>query len=481
MSLRDKAYSASRWTAFSGLGRTVLQIVQTAILARLLHPSDFGLMALVGAMLAIATLFADLGISRAIVHFENMSASAQSSLYWFNVGTGMVLSLVFAVTAPWVATLYAQPALAGALLAASPVFLLTSLGQQFSIIAEKELRFSALALNEILATFLGLIVAVLVGLRGGGVYALVCGALATAGATSLLAWIRLSAGHRPSGRWNVAEAMPFLRYGGYLTAENLANTLLRQADVFVGGIIAAPVTLGTYSVPRDLCMKLSLVINPIITRVGFPVMARLQHDHKALAEVYRQTLLMTTSVNVPSYGALYLFADDIIALLYGSQWGAAAPFLRVLAAWGLIRSISNPLGSLLYATGHARRALWWSLGLLLVVPPLLLVGGHVAGLPGLAWSLVIIYGVLFIPSWYFLIRPTCGLAFGPVMNALIRPLAAAAVAWIAVMLLRWDTSLLWLRLAAGLVEFGGFYVAASLIVNPTWVRTVLQLLLLRRA
>ncbi len=122
--------------------------------------------------------------------------------------------------------------------------------------------------------------------------------------------------------------------------------------------------MGIYSLPRDLSLRIAFIINPIITRVGFPVMARVQQDTVQLKFIYLQTLRMTASVNFPLYLALALFAEEIVALLFGKQWQASAEYLQIFAVLGLIRSTGNPAGSLLYAVGRANLAFWWNMALL---------------------------------------------------------------------------------------------------------------------
>src|SRR4029078_5389053 len=119
------------------------------VLARLLLPADFGLMAIVGALLAVISLFADLGLSLALIHYEHIADDVLSSFYWLNLGMGLGLTLALAAIAPVLATIYSQPRLPDVLIAASPVFALSAVGQQFCVLAEKDLRFSTLATNEI--------------------------------------------------------------------------------------------------------------------------------------------------------------------------------------------------------------------------------------------------------------------------------------------------------------------------------------------
>jgi O-antigen/teichoic acid export membrane protein len=478
VSLKQKTFSAGRWTATSGFVRMALQIVQTIILARLLLPADFGLMAIAGALLAVVSLFADLGLSRAIIHYENVSDDVLSSLYWLNVSMGLGLTLLFAALAPSLALLYHQPALSAALIVVSPVFVLSSVGLQFCVLAEKDLRFATLARNEIFSSFVGFAAAVVIALRGGGVYSLICGSLVTVSTGSLLAWWRLSDRYRPRLRLRVAETLPLLRYGAYLVAENVANTVLRQADVFIGGAIASPAALGMYSMPRDLSLRLATVVNPILMRVGFPVMSRLQGDVAALKSVYLQTLRMTASVNFPAYVALGFFAPEIVALLYGARWHEAGYYLRIFAAWGLVRSVGSPVGNLLYAVGRARRAFWWNLILLMIFPPLLWFGERSNGLSGLAWTMLGLQFLIFVPSWRYLVLPACGARIGEFMAAVLTPLLLAAIAGMAAYLVASNVHQDFLRLLTGCSVGCLLYVALSLRFNKSWVsamRTLMKL------
>lgn len=446
------------------------------VLARLLMPSDFGLMAVVASILAVLALFSDLGLSRAIIHFENISDDALASLYWLNLLMGVGLSLLFAACSPLLGSLFKLDGLTEVLLAASPIFVLSAVGQQFRVLAEKELRFSTLALIEIASAVLGLAIALLVAVRGGGVYALVAAVLTTATVNSALAWWRLSNGHRPRLHFSVAETSPFLRFGSYLVSEGFANAIRRQAEVLIAGLLVNPTALGLFSVPRDLSMRVGMAVNPVITRVGFPVMSRLQNDIPALNSVYLQTLRMTASVNFPIYVALALFADEIVALLYGPQWKGAAVYLRVLAAWGLLRSTGNPVGGLLHAVGAVKRAFLWNIVLLVIVPLLYLIAIRNWGLPGLAVGLVIVQIGLLIPSWHFLVRPCCGATVGEYLCQLSTPLLLSLVAGFAAWLATRGVPHGTLRLTLGAAVGGIIYIGLSDVFNQQWTGAMRQLI-----
>lgn len=470
MKLRARAISASRWTTVSALGRSGLQILQVAIVARFLAPSDFGLMAVTMALLSVFGVIADFGISRGIIHFDHIEPRTRSSLYWLNVALACGLSLLVALSAPLIARFYANPSLTWVLVWTAPILFVSSLGQQFIVFAEKDLDFSKPAQNEIVAALAGFVACVFSAVSlHAGVFSLVAGALFTALVGTTLAWIRLSAGLRPSLHVDLQETLPFLRFGSYMVGENAASTLTRQSDIFLGGLFLGSATLGLYSLARDLNLRVSMMINQVVTRVTFPLMSRVKHDPTSLAEIYAQTLRMTASVNLPAFVFLGVFADEVVMLLYGARFRDATDLMRVFAAWGLLRSIGNPAGSLLYAVGKARLAFSWNFAQMLVVPLAYWIGLRAAGLNGLIIAVLLAQLLLVWPSWRWLVRPCCELRFGIFLEQITIPLVAAliagAAAWAAAHGLPHGT----LRLAVGGGVGGITYLGISALINRRWL------------
>jgi O-antigen/teichoic acid export membrane protein len=477
MTLKHRTFSAGRWTTMSAIGRSALQIAQVAIVARFLTPADFGLMAIAMALLAVVSLLGDFGISRGIIHFDHVDSRTLSSLYWLNLLFAAAVSVCLITAAPLISQLYGQPSLAPVLMWIAPVMLLTAAGQQFNVLAEKELQFAIPAQNEILSSAVGLIVCVIAAVwMHAGVYALVAAALSTAFVGSLLAWLRLSHAHRPTLHCSLDESRPFLRFGSYLVGENVASTLARQADVFVGGWILNSAILGLYSLPRDLSLRLAMMINQVATRVGFPVMSRARHDTALLKEIYLKTLRMTSSVNFPIYVAVGVFADEVVDLLYGPRWHGAADLLRMFAVWGLLRSVGNPVGSLLYAVGMARRAFWWNIAQLFLLPVAYWLGVSTFGVVGLATALIATQLLLLIPTWRLLVYPCCGARFIEYMRQIAIPFAATAgagaIACAGTRTLEHGT----IRLAVGVLLGGFTYLAASAVINRSWLVAMRELI-----
>lgn len=476
MSLRKSAFSAARWTTASTVTRALMQFLQTALLARLLAPADFGLVALAGASLAVVAMFADLGISNALLHFPRPSRKILSSLFWINAWCSLLLMAGMLAVAPVLATAYDAPGLAPLLGAMSLSLPLGAAGAQLRTLAAKELRFAELARNEMAATAAGFCVAIGLALSGAGAYALVGGVLATAAFGSAFAWMFLGHSARPGWEFAGSGLSPFVRFGGYKLGEAIASTARMQFDVLLAGFFAGSVSVGLYSVPRDLSLRIAnTVVNPVVTRIGLPLMAKVQSDVAALKRIYLQSLRMTASINFPIYAILAAWPAEVIAILLGPQWHEGAFYLRVFAAWGLVRSPGNPVGSLLYAAGEVRRAFWWNLVLLLLVPGCLWAGAAIAALPGLAVALLATQVLIFLPAWRYLVQPVCGATLGEYLSQLWPPLAAAATAAAT----GYAAAQSWTRplatLSVGLVVFSLVYMAASYRLNTIWFAAMVEL------
>jgi O-antigen/teichoic acid export membrane protein len=475
MTLRKQTFSGVRWTTFSSLGRAVLQFVQIAILARLLAPSDFGLIAVVVSIMAFLQIFADAGISNAIIHYQDIAKEQLSSLYWLNVSVSAILALTLVASSHWVAYWYQQPALQYLLMLAAVTLVVGALGQQIRVLAQKNLRFADLAKVELVAALFGFLVAVPLAWMGAGVYALIAGSLTTAAVGCLLVWLRLSDGWRPQARLRLAEIRQFIKFGAYMVGNNLANTLISQIDILLGGRLLGVQSIGLYSVPKDLSLRIGNIINPIITQVGLPVMAKAQGDEALLKKVYLQTMRMTASVNFPIYMALGLFAPEIVHLLLGQQWHDAIPLLQIFAIWALLRSTGNPVGSLLMARGRADLSFKWNMVWLLIMAPAIWIGSQF-GVSGMAIAMTVLGVLAYWPNWYFLVRPLCGAKLGEYSAQMAVPLGLSIFAGLAGYLSSYLLEGDLLRLEIGVLLGSSVYIGLSWLFNRVWVEAMMGLL-----
>ena len=314
MTLRHKTFSAVRWTTTAAVIRAILQIAQVAVLARLLSPEDYGLVAVV---LGFAGMFADLGVNSAFVQRQVVTQEQRSSLFWLNVAMSAGLSLLVIALSPMFAWFFNDVRLTPLMMLSASTFVIGALGLQVRMAAEKELDFRPVVLLEVTAAIFGFISALFAAFAGWGVYALVLGSIVAAVTSTAFAWLFIARGWRPMWRLRMGDVRPYLGFGGAMVANNIVNQINMSIDIFLGARLLGAAQLGLYSVPRNLVLQLQMMVNPIITRVGFPLIAQVQHDVVRVRSIYLKTLNMTASTNAP----LYVGIAFLRRKLWRSCWG----------------------------------------------------------------------------------------------------------------------------------------------------------------
>jgi O-antigen/teichoic acid export membrane protein len=475
VTLKHKTFSAVRWTTSAAMFRAILQIAQVVVLARLLAPADYGLMAMVSVVLGFAGMFADLGVNSAFVQSQNVTQEQRSSLFWLNVALSAGLSLLVIVLSPLFAWFFGDARLTPLMMLSASTFVISALGLQVRMSAEKELDFRPVVLLEIAAAVLGFVTALAAAFSGWGVYALVVGSIVAALTGAAFAWLFIARGWRPMWRLRMEDVRPYLRFGGALVANNIVNQINMSVDLFLGGRLLGATQLGLYSVPRNLILQIQMMVNPVITRVGFPLIAQVQHDVARVRSIYLKTLNMTASTNAPVYVGIAFFAPDIVQVMLGAGWQKAAPLLRILAVWGLFRSVGNPVGSLLLGMGRADLSLKWNISILFIVPPVVWLGSQY-GADGMAWSLLGLMLALFIPSWYVLVRPLCQARLLEYSIAALRPFLLALLSVMPAYFVAAKFEGFAIRLSIGVAVSTPLYLVISYKTNREWFGAMSMLL-----
>jgi O-antigen/teichoic acid export membrane protein len=474
VTLKQRTFSAVRWTATAAVARALLQLAQLALLARLLAPEDYGLMAMVAVVLGFATVFADLGVNSAYVQRKEVTPEQRSSLFWLNVAMGGVLTLFVFSCSSLIAGFFRDNRLTPLLMLAASIFVITALGQQVKMTAEKALEFRVVVVTEILSAVLGFSAAVIAAFNDWGVYALILGAIVNAVSGTGLAWLLLARGWRPMWRFKWVDVRSFLGFGGALVANNMVNEFNRSIDLLLGGRMLAASALGLYSLPRQAVFQIQGLVNPIITRVGFPLIAQVQTDISRVRFIYMKTLNMTAAINAPLYVGIAFFAPEVVGIMLGDRWLETTDLLRLLAVWGFLRSTGNPVGSLLLGMGRADLALKWNLAMLCLVPPVLWMGSHYGTL-GLAWALLGFSVVMFVPGWYVLVRPICKAGLLEYTNAALRPLLIAVASIAPAYFLTLLMTNVYLHMSVAVFISAPLYLGLSFLLNRECIMAMMHL------
>lgn len=410
----------------------VLQLAQLAILARFLDPSAFGLMALVMVVIGFSQAFLDMGISNAIIHKQEITKDQLSTLYWVNIFAGLALFFIIVLIAPFISEFYKEPELTKLILIISLTFIIQPFGQQFMVLWQKQLRFSEIAKIDIVNKSVSLVVSVYLAYIGYGVYAMVFGALSgVVSQTIQFVFIGLKE-YRPGFVFKIGEVREFLSFGAYQMGEKTINYFNFQIDTILIGKLLGVEALGIYTVAKQIIMTPARIINPIITKVTFPVMAKLQDDIPRLKKIYLKTINYLSSVNFPIYVFIFIFAHEIVLIIFDEKWLEAVYIMKVLSIWGAMRSIGSPVGSLLLARGKANWGFWWNLGVFCYRPIGIYVGSY-WGLEGVSWALVFLsFPLGMLASWYFLVRNLCDAGFIEYHKEIFIPAVVAVISGVMV-------------------------------------------------
>lgn len=399
-------------------------MAQLVILAHYLEPSDFGLMAIVSVIISFSALFMDLGISSSIIHSQDITHEQLSSLYWLNIASGIFLFVIIYCLAPVLAIFYNENELIPIIQLLAVTFIISGVGNQYSVLLQKELQFNAMAKISIISMLFGFIVSVSLAIRGHGVYALVYSSLVNSTVGSVFNLLIGIKKHRPSLIYRHQEIMPMITFGMFQMGEKSLNFINSQFDVILIGKLLGTEALGIYTVSKNLSTRPAQVINPIITKVTFPIMAKVQNDVVKLKAIYLKTINYLSSINFPVYILLAILAKPIVLILFGNKWLDSVVILQILSIYGAIRSTGNPIGSLLLAKGRADLGFYWNLGLFTFIPVTIYFGSN-WGLVGIAYSLLGLISFLTIPNWYFMVKPLCGTGFSEYFREILKPLFIA--------------------------------------------------------
>lgn len=369
----------------AGAGR-LLTLFWLALLARALVPEDFGLMTSALAILLLLETVTDLGLITALIRWPNRYRDAAQVTFVLHLAMSLLwLLLVWSMADP-LGRFFRRTDVAPILMALAWALPLRALGATHDALCQKELRFGARLLPEILLPLVKGGLAFFLARRGFGAWSLVWGHLAGHAAWSASLWLLVP--FRPSLRLPREVAWPMWRYGRGILAVNALAAVLHHADLLVVGRFLGATALGLYQLAYKIPEMTLLLLARVLSRVLFPAFSKVQQDPERLQRGYLLGLRSLGFIAIPLATALTWLAEPLVVVTFGPRWSPAAPLLRVLAVYFCIRALSTNAGDVLKAIG--RSGLLAGLGALkasVLLPALAL--GVQRGPTGVAWGMAV--------------------------------------------------------------------------------------------
>ena len=351
MSLRHQILVGLKWQGLATVGRNLISFVVFTTLARLLSPSDFGLMGLTYIYTTIFGILAELGIRTALIQRHSIDRSHLDTAFCFLVSSALLLSFITLTFSEFLATLFGDIRLAPILCLSSLVLIIRSITAIHETLFSRDLEFRAPAVRTLIGTSFGGIVGVSMALLGHGVWSLVGQQIGGALIESVFTWTASS--YRPSLHFSISH----LRELANVSASAFANTMIwlftSRIDQIVLGRASGVSALGQYLIAFKLPELLRLAIQQPIDQLLLPALAKLQHDRARLHKAIYNGIKLNAIATFAIFGGLAVTANDVIPLAFSPKWSAASPLCAVLSLNSLVTSLQIFTYPVLVASGCA--------------------------------------------------------------------------------------------------------------------------------
>ncbi|HEX7830012.1 MAG TPA: lipopolysaccharide biosynthesis protein, partial [Thermoanaerobaculia bacterium] len=341
---------AAVWAFLAVTGTRIITLGSLSVLARLLAPREFGLLAFALVYITYAETIGDLGTATALIYWKDRREDAAQITFLINAAMGVSWCLLTLALAQPIASFFHNPDAAAIVRVLAFGFLIKFLGNTHDALAQKDMRFRARAIPEVglAATKAGISIAL--ALMGFGAWSLVWGHLAGMTAWTVASWLIVD--WRPNFTFPRELVAPMLRYGRGIVAVNIIAAMVHHADLAIVGRMLGPIALGLYQIADKIPDATITIIIWVGSKVLFPAFARIQQGGE-LRRAYLKALTYVSIVTVPVAGVLAVAAGPIVAVFFGPKWRDAAPILQWLAIYAGVRSLGSHAGDILKATGRS--------------------------------------------------------------------------------------------------------------------------------
>jgi PST family polysaccharide transporter len=338
--------------------RLVVQTGTQVMLARLLTPSAFGLVAMAAPVIGFAQLFGRLGLLEAVVQRPKISQAELSGLFWINVGAGAVLAALLFAASPLVAWVYAEPRTATITQCLGGLLIVGGFSALPMALMNRRLRFVSLAAIDVGSAVVTAAVGIGAALAGWGYWSLVWMQIANAFVTLTMSW--WFAGWRPSWPRRVAGIASLLRFGSQVTASSLVLSLSYTLDDVLVGMAWGTVPLGLYDRGFRLMLRPVMQIATPFQRVAVPLLSRLQGEPDGYRAAYTRLLQAVLFATTPVILFAICMAHRLVPLVLGQRWDAAVPFFVWFGLGALLTPVNASTNWLFISQNRTHHEVRWN-------------------------------------------------------------------------------------------------------------------------
>ncbi|MGZ8370178.1 MAG: oligosaccharide flippase family protein [Caulobacteraceae bacterium] len=385
--------TSALWRLFEIAGAEVLSFGFMVLLARLLSPEDYGLVASAALFVVSCQTLLMRGIPDAIIQADVIPDALLDTAFWINLGIGCALSLALIALAAPSAALLGQPDLRNVMFGLAPLPPLFAAIGIYHAQLRREMKFRKLALRTHAAVFSGGAVGVALALSGGGFWSLVCQQLSYTAVNLLV--IAFATGWRPRMRFEAEAARSVRGFGSTVSAAAFLDTLSHGGLAFIVGLRQPAAMVGMFFMARRVVFSLSMFTHWSVNELSLPVLSRVARAPERHREAVYMCLKLASLITVPAFAGVAVFADRIVPLAFGPDWAASTGALQVLLLAGILQAVPSVASQVFASVGQPHHTLQINIVTSVLTVVLVVLVGLLAGygIAAAATGVLIAYAV----------------------------------------------------------------------------------------
>ncbi|MFO7179160.1 MAG: lipopolysaccharide biosynthesis protein [Pseudomonadota bacterium] len=337
-SLRERALKAALWSSVQHGGGHLVAFGVFLVLARMVSPTEFGLVALANVLLVLIQSVVGVGFASAVIQKNELSKEELDSAFWGSLALGVAAMVGMLVGANYVAKLLGEPGVAQLIRALSPMCVFGPMLHVPEALLKRELDFRLVAIRRLLSVTLSGVVGVTLALLGSGVWSLVAQQLVAQLTNTVFVWGVTKYRPRLAFSWSGYRGMA--RYGASSSGYLLVEFIYRGADELVVGYLLGPTALGYYNSAQRILRLLNLLLVDGMAQVAFPLFSRIQRERERLAKAFVESTELVVLCASAAFVLLGALAPVLVPVVLGQQWEPCGGILRILVAVGIVRAAS---------------------------------------------------------------------------------------------------------------------------------------------
>jgi O-antigen/teichoic acid export membrane protein len=339
-SLKKQTFSGITWTAIDTFVLKGLSFLALITLARWLGPEEFGLIGMFSVFVTIGLTLVDSGLSHSIIRLQNADNSDYSTVFYANLSISIVVYVLLFFCAPYIAEFYRQPSLALIVRLYCLSFIINAFSAIQLAILTKNMEFKKIMFCNIPGVLLGIIIGVVMGYLGYGVWSVVIMNLSTQLIQSLVLWF--SSGWKPTLTFSMEKLKYHFHFGYKLTLSGLLNTVFNNIYNVLIGRFYPLIYSGYYERAFSLNQYPVTTLSGILSKISYPLLSKIQHEKDRISEVYQRLLKVSFFITAPLMMGAAAVAEPLFTLVLGEKWLPAVPYFQILC----LASIFYPVHSL---------------------------------------------------------------------------------------------------------------------------------------